>query len=77
MANTTWTPQKSLTFSVRIYLTWSLFLVLLRQAATFTTLVWSSGATVSFRRTRQQNGNDGIEIRSGQRKSQLIVRAKR
>jgi hypothetical protein len=49
----TWTPQKPLTFFMRVKMTFFLFLPPWKRVAECLAVLWSNGATVSFSRTVQ------------------------
>lgn len=52
----TWTPPRSLTFSGRMSLTWSLCSGLWKNLAVLLKVMWSAGATASFSPTDPLKG---------------------
>jgi hypothetical protein len=77
MDDTIWTPPKSPTFFARINLTWTLFWVRCPMPAAWLTLVWSSGATVSFNLTDPTRASLRIVSASGAKELEVTVSKQR
>lgn len=73
----TWTPPRSLTFFERIRLTWALFSVVLAMPVVWLTVVWSSGAIVSFHLTDPKSASLRIVSGNGLKELAVTVRSKR